>query len=34
MSWDTVMRGIDAVLQSDAGRPEKAVRLQRQEDAT
>jgi L-methionine (R)-S-oxide reductase len=27
MSWDTVLRGIDAVLQSDAGRSEKAVRI-------
>jgi L-methionine (R)-S-oxide reductase len=26
MSWDTVLRGIDAVLRSDAGRLEKAVR--------
>jgi L-methionine (R)-S-oxide reductase len=27
MSWDTVLGGIDAVLQSDAGRSEKAVRI-------
>ena len=27
MRWDTVLRGIDAVLQSDAGRSAKAVRI-------